>query len=788
MFFLLRLLSLVVVASFAADSALGNDCGQRPALTRGLVHFGNESQLGEWPWHVALFHRMNRASPSYACGGTIISENYIVTAAHCVYPRSRVRPLTAAEILVRAGIANIQQLEHSLQQFAVAEIVRHEEFNTDVLGNDIALLKIAGALEMTNYVRPICLWNGTDGEELIVGKGGTVAGWGLDENGTLPDVLKHAVMPIVSRKSCRDSDPTYYTNFLFDRKTFCAGYRNGTSAAPGDSGGGLYIEINEKWFLRGIVSNGKLQPTSNAFDARSFVVFTDIAHFMPWVNSNTGLASGGTLEVRASTVCGKVKNTTFTRSGFKEERKWPWRGEVYRNDKKPVRLCDTAIISERFALSPAEVFTENDAQNPSQRLLVVFQVIRNFQSRPFSYRKIKQMIRHEQFDRVTRRNNMALLEFDEALEFSELLRPICLWEGDLTEWETSKAVGYIGEFQEWKSHHEECITTYMVNETLLHEHSLCIPLSVYSFRGTLGDLMYVKINGSWYLGGVSYNMFRRDYVHYILMQDVTYYRDWIRNNIMILSRNLLGHKNCSELSINQWLYSVLYRYVLQCYGTLITTSLLLTTASCIDTFPVQFVSILNDRLEEPLVVKEIHRHPSYDKLEQTHNLAILLLDKPLNRTPICLPNTNDMENIKSLDFQSTHYSANPVLNLTVEFSASNVRSCAERWLREGAKVNTSGGHICGHMVGISGYQCTANLHGTPLVYATETDSSIFATGVLDIGKSNHCHGDDLPEAYLDVNFYLDWIAAVEKDCRGKVASRLNTTDDQPRTEWRTGTW
>ncbi|XP_038106986.1 trypsin-4-like [Culex quinquefasciatus] len=265
----------------ASPSNQQTECGQRKQLARELIYHGHQSRSGEWPWHVAVFHKINaQADSSYACGGTIISRKFVLTAAHCTYPEYKTRPLRANEMLVRAGTANLYNLEHSLQEVGVEEIVRHAEFNTRTLEDDIALLKVEVDFESV--------------EELIIGKKGSSAGWGENEEHKLTGALKHVPMLIVSRRRCRDSDPDYYTRFLYDRKMFCAGFRNGSTPASGDSGGGLYIDGKDgKWGLRGILSNGKIEAETRLVDPKSFVVFVDVAYYLPWIRKSSNISADG---------------------------------------------------------------------------------------------------------------------------------------------------------------------------------------------------------------------------------------------------------------------------------------------------------------------------------------------------------------------------------------------------------------------------------------------------------------------------------------------------------------
>ncbi|XP_065085546.1 transmembrane protease serine 3-like [Ochlerotatus camptorhynchus] len=177
-----------------------HQCGVAAVVPQELVMHATPSLLGQWPWHGALYHRINRNKPAYACGLTVVSKFYTITAAHCTYPREKHTKLVPSEMLVYLGISNIELPGFLLRQFAVKSIVRHENYQTDDVRYDIALLKVAQpGIEFNNYIRPICFWRGDASEAAIVGKNGYSPGWGLNENGELPPELQHAVMPIVSR-------------------------------------------------------------------------------------------------------------------------------------------------------------------------------------------------------------------------------------------------------------------------------------------------------------------------------------------------------------------------------------------------------------------------------------------------------------------------------------------------------------------------------------------------------------------------------------------------------------
>lgn len=69
-------------------------------------------------------------------------------------------------------------------------------------------------------------------------------------------------------------------------ENFCAGYTNGTSTCQGDSGGGIAIKVNGRWFLRGIVSFGVTRKGYVFCNPNTYSVFLDVAHYLEWIENN----------------------------------------------------------------------------------------------------------------------------------------------------------------------------------------------------------------------------------------------------------------------------------------------------------------------------------------------------------------------------------------------------------------------------------------------------------------------------------------------------------------------
>lgn len=112
-------------------------------------------------------------------------------------------------------------------EMQVYQIFPHHSFNATSLANDIAIVRVATKVIFNNYVQPICLWdaNRADLSE-VVGKYGTIVGFGITEEDRISYTLRQAVIPVVDVLTCLASDRTFFGSFLSET-TFCAGYRNG---------------------------------------------------------------------------------------------------------------------------------------------------------------------------------------------------------------------------------------------------------------------------------------------------------------------------------------------------------------------------------------------------------------------------------------------------------------------------------------------------------------------------------------------------------------------------------
>lgn len=163
---------------------------------------------------------------SYKCGGTLITSNAILTAAHCLYEFGR--PIVANRVIVQLGKHNLELSGPNTQEFRANQIIIHGGYSETDLLNDIAMIRLATEATFTEYIQPICLWDiNRVALNEVVGRNGIVVGWGFNERDRITKILSQAFMPVVSVTDCLTSNRDFFGLFLSDT-TFCAGFRNGS--------------------------------------------------------------------------------------------------------------------------------------------------------------------------------------------------------------------------------------------------------------------------------------------------------------------------------------------------------------------------------------------------------------------------------------------------------------------------------------------------------------------------------------------------------------------------------
>lgn len=169
------------------------------------------------------------------------------------------------------------------QKMKVEQIIMHEDWSS--LGmrftGDIAILKLIGKVTFTNFVQPICLM--TDNEIMTNISKGKVAGWGTNgDHGASVDVARIADLDIIEKSLCFQKDSNLARISWND--AFCAGSES-QGVCQGDSGSGLYVEIDNKFYLKGIVSSSIVRKCSE----KSYALFSDVAKYYDFIETSVAI-------------------------------------------------------------------------------------------------------------------------------------------------------------------------------------------------------------------------------------------------------------------------------------------------------------------------------------------------------------------------------------------------------------------------------------------------------------------------------------------------------------------
>ncbi|KAJ8312940.1 hypothetical protein KUTeg_010313, partial [Tegillarca granosa] len=216
------------------------DCGERSvSLSVPYIIGGSRSYLGQWPWVVGI-----KIGTKFICGGSLISDQWVVTASHCI------ESISASPHKARILIGAISRDSPPYQHFRATEIIIHPD-NAFIHNADIALIRLQRPVNITDYVKPICVQPAT----LNISVDNAicyVAGWGVTK------------MSELRRKN-------YYTTVLPD-------YLN-----HGDSGSPLMCKVQSKWVLVGVTSWGET-PCGQAGKPG---VYTRVQFYSGWITTIT---------------------------------------------------------------------------------------------------------------------------------------------------------------------------------------------------------------------------------------------------------------------------------------------------------------------------------------------------------------------------------------------------------------------------------------------------------------------------------------------------------------------
>ncbi|XP_066221989.1 enteropeptidase isoform X2 [Saccopteryx leptura] len=205
---------------------------------------GNNAKEGAWPWLAALYYNGN-----LLCGASLVSNDWLVSAAHCVYGRN-LEPSKWKAFLGLHMTSNLTSPQVVTR--LIDQIVINPHYNKRRKNSDIAMMHLESKVNYTDYIQPICLPE--ENQVFPPGEICFIAGWGrLVHQGPTADILQEADVPLLSNEKCQQQMPEY----SITENMLCAGYEEGRiDSCQGDSGGPLMCQENNRWLLAGVTSFG----------------------------------------------------------------------------------------------------------------------------------------------------------------------------------------------------------------------------------------------------------------------------------------------------------------------------------------------------------------------------------------------------------------------------------------------------------------------------------------------------------------------------------------------------
>ncbi|GAA6106579.1 ST14 transmembrane serine protease matriptase a isoform X2 [Tachysurus ichikawai] len=249
-------------------------CGMQPFKTSRIVG-GQDATEGEWPWQVSL-HIKNSM---HVCGASIISEKWLVTAAHCVQDEPKIRLSQPESWEVYLGLYR-QNLLNKAEKRYLKRIIAHPNYNEFTFDYDMALMELDTPVAFKETIRPICLPSSS--YVFPAGKAVWITGWGATrEGGSGASLLQKAEVRIINSTVC-DS----LMNGQITSRMTCAGVlAGGVDACQGDSGGPMSSSnVVGRVFLAGVVSWGDGCARRNKPG-----IYTTVPKFRAWIKEQTGV-------------------------------------------------------------------------------------------------------------------------------------------------------------------------------------------------------------------------------------------------------------------------------------------------------------------------------------------------------------------------------------------------------------------------------------------------------------------------------------------------------------------
>jgi len=254
------------------DNISDVSCERCGLANRNKIVGGRSATNNEFPWMAALVYE-----DVIICGGSVINDRYVLTAAHCVVSLTGKK---RRKLRVYVKLFDKREMNSALYR-RTKSVHLHPAYNVYTSENDMALLKLNKKVPFSAQLQPICL--PCPDVNLTAGENVTVIGWGaVSESGETTETLQKVILPIVDYSECYRALSSY-AFITLSPSMLCAGLLNGgQDSCQGDSGGPLVWKRNGVWTQVGVVSWGEGCARPN-----SYGVYSRLTAFIHWISQVT---------------------------------------------------------------------------------------------------------------------------------------------------------------------------------------------------------------------------------------------------------------------------------------------------------------------------------------------------------------------------------------------------------------------------------------------------------------------------------------------------------------------
>ncbi|XP_060127046.1 transmembrane protease serine 9-like [Zootoca vivipara] len=442
---LLVLLLCQAVAMNITSLLPSEDCGTRPLMGEmtewNRIVGGRDAEPGAWPWQVSLQVYRFGTGYHHVCGGSVINNNSVLTAAHCIKKWT-----DPAFWRVVFGLHHLYNHEFPTVKRYVRAIVMHSGFKRSTYENDVALFRLKRPISYSDYIQPICLPNSTT--QLVADENPCfISGWGnTEEKGRGNFILQEAQVDIIPLYICNRYD--WYAGVV-SWNMLCAGSATGgVDSCQGDSGGPLmcYFPDYTRFYLIGITSFGV-----GCGRPKLPGIYIRAKNYRPWIDKAvTILSRTSTMSLQHILMfltvglvtfhfvhCGtrplmdeKVTETRIVGGHDAMVGSWPWQVSLqhYTTGLGYFHMCGGSLITNNTVLTAAHCVKKYRNAAFWRAVIAVHHL---YEQNSYTRKsRVSTITVHSDYDSESYDNDIALFTLIRHVKYNNHIQPICLPEND----------------------------------------------------------------------------------------------------------------------------------------------------------------------------------------------------------------------------------------------------------------------------------------------------------------------------------------------------------------------